>query len=583
VTAVSPSRRAPVRVLLVEDNPGDARLVEILLSETGQDFDVKHVGTLGEALDELDRPPFEVVLLDLSLPDSAGLETVERMRRAAPELPLVVLSGRDDEEVALQALHSGAEDYLVKGRGDGDLIARSIRYSIERKKAEDTLSYLAQYDPLTDLANRALFHDRLEHALARGERHGGMLALLFLDLDRFKRVNDTLGHTGGDALLKEVAKRMKRRMRDSDTVARLGGDEFAIIIEELSDPQDAARLADDLVKILREPFVMSGHEIPVGVSVGIAVRPPSEGDRLLKDADAAMYRAKKEGGNNYQFYTEEMNVQASERLALERDLQHALDRNELLLHYQPQVDLATGDIVGAEALLRWQHHERGLVSPTEFIPVLEETGYIIPVGAWVLDEACRQARAWQDAGFAPLRIAVNLSARQLGRESLVYAVQHALEESGLDPSCLELEITESLLLEDAEAGLRSVERLKNAVGGLSISIDDFGTGYSSLSRLKALPIERLKIDRSFIDGVPVDPEDSAITAAVVSLAHSMRLHVTAEGVETAEQLAFLHARGCDEAQGFYFSRPLPVHEFVRLLDGTRHPLGAPGEVSGSGR
>jgi diguanylate cyclase (GGDEF)-like protein len=577
------AQRASVRVLLVEDNPGDARLVEILLSETGQGFDVKHVGTLGEALDELDRPPFEVVLLDLSLPDSAGLATVERMRRAAPQLPLVVLSGRDDEEVALQALQSGAEDYLVKGQGDGDLISRSIRYSIQRKNAEDKLARLAQYDPLTNLANRALFHDRLEHALARAERHEGMLALLFLDLDRFKAVNDTLGHVGGDALLKQVGDRISARMRESDTVARLGGDEFAIIIEDVVEAQDAARVADDLVKILSEPFVVNGHEIPMGVSIGIAVSPPSKGNRLLKDADAAMYRAKRVGGKAHHFYTEEMNVQASERLMLERDLHYALDRDEFLLHYQPQVDLATGDVMGAEALLRWQQHERGLVSPADFIPVLEETGRIVDVGEWVLEEACRQASAWQDSGFAPVRVAVNLSARQLGRGSLVHAVERALEVSGLDPECLELEITESLLVEDSEVGLRSVELLKRAVDGLRISIDDFGTGYSSLYRLKTLPIERLKIDRTFIGGVMTDPEDSAITATVISLSHELHLQVTAEGVETAEQLAFLRERGCDEAQGFYFSRPLPAHEFVRLLDGSRQLLGAHGGASGQGR
>jgi EAL domain-containing protein (putative c-di-GMP-specific phosphodiesterase class I) len=372
-------------------------------------------------------------------------------------------------------------------------------------------------------------------------------------------------------------------MRESDTVARLGGDEFAIIIEDLVEAQDAARVADDLVKILSEPYVVSGHEIPVGVSIGIAVSPPSKGDRLLKDADAAMYRAKREGGNDHHFYTEEMNVQASERLMLERDLHYALDREEFLLHYQPQIDLATGEIVGAEALLRWQHHERGLVSPADFIPVLEETWHIVAVGEWVLEEACRQASSWQDSGFAPIRVAVNLSARQLGRGRLVYAVERALQESGLDPECLELEITESLLVEDSEAGLRSVELLKEAVDRLRISIDDFGTGYSSLYRLKTLPIDRLKIDRTFIGGVMTDPEDSAITATVISLAHELHLQVTAEGVETAEQLAFLRERGCDEAQGFYFSRPLPAHELARLLGGERQMLSASGDAGGQGR
>jgi diguanylate cyclase (GGDEF)-like protein len=560
------SERSPVRVLLVEDNPGDARLVEILLSEAGTGFEVRHVEALGGAVEELDRSPFDVILLDLSLPDSSGLETVERVRTAVPEMPVVVLSGRDDEETALQALQGGVEDYLVKGRGDGELMARAIRYAIERKKAEEKLAYLAQYDPLTGLANRALFHDRLEQALARAGRDGDMIALMFVDLDRFKAINDSLGHTGGDSVLREVARRIQGRLRGSDTVARLGGDEFAVILEDLSEAQDAARVAEDLVSILSTPFISNGHDVPVAASVGIAVHPPSGQDALLKDADAAMYRAKQRGGNNHQFYTEEMNVQASAQLALERDLRRALEREEFLLHYQPQVDLTTGEVVGAEALLRWRHDERGLVSPAEFIPVLEDIGLIVPVGAWVLGEACRQAREWRDAGLAPVRIAVNLSARQLGREGLVGSVEDALEESGLDPSCLELEITESMLVENGEAGLGAVELLKKAVGRLRISIDDFGTGYSSLYRLKALPVERLKIDQSFIRGVATDPGDAAITAAVIALSHDLRLQVTAEGVETAEQLAFLRERACDEAQGFYFSRPLPPDEFARLLE-----------------
>jgi diguanylate cyclase (GGDEF)-like protein len=576
------SERSPVRVLLVEDNPGDARLVEILLAEAGTGFEVRHADTLAAAVEELDRSPSDVILLDLSLPDSSGLETVERVRMVAPEMPVVVLSGRDDEETALQALQGGAEDYLVKGRGDGELMARSIRYAIERKKAEEKLAYLAQYDPLTGLANRALFHDRLEQALARAGRDGDMIALMFVDLDRFKAVNDTLGHAGGDALLREVGRRIEGRVRNSDTVARLGGDEFAIILEGPSDAGNVARVAEDLVRSLSTPFVSSGHEVPVAASVGIAVWPPSGEDALLKDADAALYRAKHRGGNNHQFYTEEMNVQASARLALERDLRRGLEREEFLLHYQPQVDLATGEVVGAEALLRWHHHERGLVSPAEFIPILEDIGLIIPVGAWALGEACRQGKVWMDAGLPPVRIAVNLSARQLARGSLVGSVEDALEASGLDPSYLELEITESLLVEDGEAGLGSVELLKKTIGRLRISIDDFGTGYSSLYRLKTLPVERLKIDQSFVRGVATDPGDAAITAAVISLSHDLRLQVTAEGVETAEQLAFLRELGCDEAQGFYFSRPVPANEFVRLLEADS-PLVDGDGAGGSGR
>src|SRR5215207_1157642 len=562
------TQRGALRVLLVEDNPGDARLVEILLAEEGSSpgFDVSQVGRLDEALESLDRSDFEVILLDLSLPDSSGLETVNRMRMAVPRTPVVVLSGQDDEETALQALQGGAEDYLVKGRGDGDLIARSIRYAIERKGAEQKLAYLAQYDPLTGLANRALFQDRLEQALARAQRTGGALALMFVDLDRFKAVNDTLGHAGGDALLREVARRVEGRVRESDTVARLGGDEFAIILEGLSEVQDAARAARDLLNVLSEPLILDGHEIPMTASIGTAVWPQSDGDRLLRDADAAMYRAKKRGGNNHQFYTEEMNVQASARLALERDLRRALNRNEFVLYYQPQVELTTGRIVGAEALLRWQSPDHGLVSPAEFIPVLEDTGLIIPVGRWVMSAACHQARAWHDdPGLAPLRMAVNLSARQFSQENLVNNVSGALMEAGLDPPWLELEITESLLMEDVEASLRALDQLKTVGGGVRISIDDFGTGYSSLYRLKALPIERLKIDRSFIGDLPTDPDDAAITAAIVRLSHSLRLEVVAEGVETREQLAFLRDRGCDEAQGYYFSKPVPAEAFARLL------------------
>jgi diguanylate cyclase len=577
------TERAPVRVLLVEDNPGDARLVEILLSEAGPGFEVSHAVRLDEALEELDRAEFDVVLLDLSLPDSSGFETVERVRMAVPEMPVVVLSGRDDDEFALQALQGGAEDYLVKGSGDGDLIARSIRYAIERKKAEEKLAYLAQYDPLTGLANRALFHDRLDQALARAARSGDMIALMFVDLDRFKAVNDTLGHSGGDALLQEVARRIEGRVRDSDTVARLGGDEFAIILEGLSDARNAARVARDLLKRVSEPLVLDGHEIPVSASLGIAVLPPSEGDRLLKDADAAMYRAKRMGGNNHQFYTEEMNVQAAARLALERDLRRALDRDEFILYYQPLVDLATGKVAGGEALMRWRHPERGIVPPAEFISVLEETGLIVPAGEKVLRAACRQSRAWRDAALPPVRVAVNISARQFGQENLVGSVAGALRDSGLDPGCLELEITESLLVEDGAAGLRTLDRLREAVGWVRVAIDDFGTGYSSLHRLKALPIETLKIDQTFIKGIPAAREDAAITAALILLAHDLGISVTAEGVETAEQVAFLRDRGCDEAQGFYFGRPMPAEEFGQLLEADS-PLAdvSSGNLSGGG-
>ena len=557
---------ATIKILLVEDNPGDALLVRVLLEEAGTDrFDVKDVGRLGEAIERLVEEDFSVVLLDLSLPDSQGLDTVEQVRTAAPRAPIVVLSGLDDEETALQALQSGAQDYLVKGQGDGNLIARAIRYAIERKRAEEELAYMAQYDSLTGLANRALFRDRLEQALARAERNGNLVALMFLDLDRFKAVNDTLGHSYGDELLKEVARRVEGRVRESDTVARLGGDEFAIVLEDLSYAHDAIPVAQDILELVSQPLILDGHKVFVTGSIGIAVRPPSEGDRLLKDADAAMYRAKQRGRNNHEFYTEEMNVQAHERLALERDLRRALVREEFLLYYQPQVDLATGKIVGTEALLRWHHPERGLVSPGEFISVLEDTGMIVPVGEWVLRTACRQGKAWQESGLGPLRVAANLSARQFSQEGLVDTVARILEETGLDLLTLELEITESLLMEDMEASTQALTELKRSVSGIRITIDDFGTGYSSLY-VKTLPIDLLKIDRSFVRDIAVDPDDAAIVTAILGLAHNLRLEVIAEGVETGEQMAFLRERGCDLAQGYYLSRPIPAGELTELLE-----------------
>lgn len=557
---------ASVRVLLVEDNPGDARLVEILLSEVGTtSFEITHAERLSEALEHLSRSEYDVILLDLSLPDSSGVETVDQMRAAVHHMPVVVLSGQYDEDTALRAIQGGAEDYLLKGHGDGGLIARSIRYSIERKRSEERLAYMAQYDHLTGLTNRALFQDRLEQALARAKRSGALVALMFLDLDRFKAVNDTLGHGTGDLLLKKVAERLEGSVRETDTVARIGGDEFSIILEGLTEAQDAAFVARKIIDKLVQPFVLDGHEVFVTTSIGIAVYPSSNGDSLLTDADSAMYCAKEQGRNTYRFHTPERNAQVRERLNMESKLRRALDQEEFLLYYQPQVDLTTGMIVGTEALLRWQHPELGLVSPGKFISVLEDIGMIVRVGEWVLQTACRQSKAWQRDGFPPLRMAVNISARQFSRRDLIDTVAGVLTETGLDPNYLELEITESLLMEDIKANSRLLDELKTSVEGLRVSIDDFGTGYSSLSYLKTFPIDLLKIDQSFIRDITTNSDDAAITTTIIVLAHNLRLKVIAEGVETEEQMTYLREKGCDEAQGFYFSRPLPADEFTKLL------------------
>ncbi|MEJ7873410.1 MAG: bifunctional diguanylate cyclase/phosphodiesterase, partial [Rubrobacteraceae bacterium] len=390
--------------------------------------------------------------------------------------------------------------------------------------------------------------------------------------DGFKAVNDTLGHSRGDELLKGVARRIEGSVRESDTVARLGGDEFAIMLEGLNDAQDAAPVARAILDILSQPFLLDEHKVSVTASIGIAVRPPTEGDRLLKDADAAMYRAKERGRNTYEFYTEEMNVQAFERLALESSLSLALEREEFLLYYQPQVELATGKIVGVEALLRWRHPDLGLVSPAKFIPVLEETGKIVEVGEWVLRTACRQGKAWQDSGLDSLRVAVNLSARQFGKEGLIDTVAGILEETGLGAGSLELEITESLLMEDSEASSRALSELKEIAGGIRVSIDDFGTGYSSLYRLKTFPIDVLKIDQSFVRNIVIDSNDAALTEIMIILAHKMGLKAIAEGVETEEQLAFLRDCGCDLVQGFYLGRPQPADNLAGLLREKREAL-----------
>jgi diguanylate cyclase (GGDEF)-like protein len=382
---------------------------------------------------------------------------------------------------------------------------------------------------------------------------------MFLDLDHFKAVNDSLGHAGGDELLKGVARRIQGCVRESDTVARLGGDEFAIVLEDLSDAQG-------ILRALSEPFVLDGHEILITASIGIAVRPPSAGEELLKDADTAMHRAKERGRNSYEFFTQEMNVQALERLTLQNMLRRGLEREEFWLCYQPQVDLATGGVVGVEALLRWHRPDLGVVSPATFVPVLEESGLIVPVGEWVLRTACRQTRTWQESGAGRLRVAVNLSARQFGREDLVGTVARVLEETGLDPRCLEMEITESLLMEDIEGSSRTLDELKRVVGGVRVSIDDFGTGYSSLSYLKSFPIDLLKIDRSFVRDLATDPDDAAITTAIIGLAHNLRLEVIAEGVETEEQLVFLRNKRCDGVQGYYFGRPMPAEDLALLLE-----------------
>ena len=435
----------------------------------------------------------------------------------------------------------------------------------EMVSQQHELQRMAHFDALTGLPNRILFKERLSASLSMTRRNGWQLGLLFVDLDRFKVINDTLGHSVGDELLRLAAKRLRMVVRESDTVSRMGGDEFAIILPDLPSADDAASVARKLVDALEQPFWLAGQDLFVSASIGITLFPDDseDVDALIRNADAAMYRAKEAGRNTYEFYRAEMNQRAREMLSLELDLRQALTRREFELHYQPKVSLVSGAMVGVEALIRWRSPQRGLVSPVDFIPLLEETGLIVPVGAWVLQEACRQMVLWHAAGYAQLTVAVNLSGRQVSDNTLVATVREALANTGLPAQALELELTESMLMRDAPAVESLLEELRGM--GLALSVDDFGTGYSSLAYLKRFPLDTLKVDRSFVRDITADPDDASITRAVIQMAHELSLKVVAEGVETAAQLQLLAACGCDQIQGFYFSRPLPAPALGELL------------------
>ncbi|MBI5719950.1 MAG: EAL domain-containing protein [Burkholderiales bacterium] len=443
----------------------------------------------------------------------------------------------------------------------------------ERKRAEERVQYLATHDSLTGLPNRAMFSELLNHLIQSSRREGRRFAVLFIDLDRFKLINDSLGHEAGDTLLRTVAQRLKDGLRSSDLVARLGGDEFVMIAQDLPGPEQAARVARRLLAEVIRPVDLSGQECRVTASVGISLYPDDAQDEaaLMTHADVAMYHAKEEGKNNFQFYDSRLEKHTLERLALEAGLRHAIERGELSLHYQAKLELADGSIGGVEALLRWTSPELGSISPAQFIPLAEETGLILPIGRWVLRSACVQSMAWQHAGLPPVRVAVNLSPRQLADPGLVDEVRTILAETGLAPDLLELEVTETSVMHNVERALEVLSALKAM--GVLLAIDDFGTGYSSLAQLKRFPIDTLKVDRSFIRELPMDAEDKAITEVIIAMGKTLCLKVVAEGVETREQQEFLRERACDQLQGYYFSKPLPAAEFAALLRSHRAVAG----------
>ncbi len=444
----------------------------------------------------------------------------------------------------------------------------------ERKQAEEQVKHLAFHDPLTNLPNRLLFNDRLTLAVAQAHRHNQRLAVLFLDLDRFKVINDSLGHSVGDELLRQVAERIQEYVREGDTVARLGGDEFTLLVPGISAEEDAAKIARKICEAIHDPFWIDGRELFVTTSLGVSVYPSDghDGETLVRNADSAMYRAKEQGRDNYQLYTPAMNAKAVERLSLESRLRQAIANDELELHFQPFIDLRTAEVLGAEALIRWRHPELGLIPPLDFIPIAELSGLIVPIGEWVLRTACAEARKWHQKGFQGMAVSVNLSSRQFQQTDLLSQVTRALEETGLEADKLDLEITESNAMQNAEHSINTLRGLKKR--GVRISMDDFGTGYSSLNYLKRFPIDRIKLDQSFVRDLPNDKDDAAIAMAVIAMGRSLELIVIAEGVETEEQLAFLKGHECDQLQGFLLSRPLPPEAFDRFLDDSLDPVSA---------
>jgi diguanylate cyclase (GGDEF)-like protein len=566
-------------ILIVDDEPEVRGIMHGILSES---YDCTLACSAEEALMILSRRKFDLVISDINMGGMSGLEMIPHALASAPDTVVMMISGEKTIESAIQALRVGAFDYLEKPF-DIRHVEAAVRRALEHhsllvakrlhenhleelvRQRTAELEHRAYHDTLTDLPNLVLFEDRLTQALTLAQRDHRALGVLFISLDRFKKVNDTLGHTQGYCLLQEVARQLTNCVGDKGTVARFEGDEFAVLLNPIDETKDVVEIIFQINESLKLPFTLGDQELFVTVSIGISLSPDDGEDAatLLKNAGAALYRAKEQGGNNYQFYTADMNARALKRLALESNLRRALERQEFEVYYQPRVDINTGGVVGMEALVRWQHPEMGLVLPSEFIPLAEDTGLIVPIGEWVLRTACAQAVAWQKAGSAPLSLAVNLSARQFQQPNLAGVVARVLQEVGLDSHYLDLELTESSIMKNAEAAVRSLGALKEM--GVKIAIDDFGTGYSSLGYLKRLPIDMLKIDRSFVRDVATDADDASLVMSIITLAHNLRLRVIAEGVETEEQRRFLHLLRCDEWQGYLLSQPVPARAFAEYL------------------
>ena len=591
----------PLHVLLVEDNGVDALLLrEMFSKEAPGSLELTYLTCVSDALLHLAKGGVDIVLLDTGLPDTHGLDSVRRVHELAPNVPVLVLAGLNDETLASEALKEGAQDYLIKGQLESRALPRALRHAVERHRLQTDadqvkklqlaltddfliaaratsleMSHSASHDALTDLPNRVLFNDRLTQAISLAERQKKQLAVMYIDLDHFKKINDSLGHEIGDKLLQSVAERLKESVRRSDTISRLGGDEFLVLLSQVEHEEDAIFSARKILRALTVPYVINRNSLDVSVSIGVSAYPSDgqDAEGLINKADNALYEAKRNGRNTYQFFRGEMHARLAERQSLEADLRCALGRNEFVLHYQPKLNLKTGMITGVEALIRWLHPQRGLVYPGQFVPVAEECGLIRSIGQWVLLEACKQARAWIDEGLGVVPVSVNVSATEFGAKDFLSGVRAVLIATGVEPENLELELTESVLMHDAEAAVVTLVKLKAM--GVQVAIDDFGTGYSSFSYLRRFQSDALKLDHSFVQEIAADPRDAAIVSAMINLGRSLEQRIVAEGVETSAQLEFLQRHGCGEGQGYYFSRPVVADRLadlfnVGMLDGVVH-------------
>ena|GEM_PF-6673799 len=575
------NRQSAVRILHLEDNREDQELIKRLLTKAGIVCDITTAESHEEFLSSVDHQSWDLILSDYSLPSFDGYRALAIAKHRSPNTPFIFVTGTLGEDIAVETLKNGATDYVLKQkltrlstsvrRALSEVAEKNRRLEAEAalRRSEENLRYQADHDSLTSLHNRAYLHDQLPRLIASATRYQERMAMLFIDLDGFKLINNSLGHSLGDLVLQKAAERMKQCSREPDIVLRLGGDEFLIALTGIRDSTDAARAAERIIKAMADEMQIRGHSLTVTCSIGISIFPDdgTDGESLVKSAGLALYSAKDSGRNIWRFFTQDMNGKTAERLNLEHGLRLAIEKGQLFVEYQPQVELTTGKIVGSEALLRWRHPEMGVVSPAIFIPIAENCGEILRIGEWVLRTACTQAKKWSDDGVVTLPVAVNVSAVQFREKSFIETVKNVLRDTGLVPHFLELEITESLLISTSNVMASVMNELRDM--GVRFAIDDFGVGYCGLRYLMDFPFSKLKIDGSFVKSISKNSVGSSIAAAIISMARILGMKVLAECAETEEQVLFLREHNCDEIQGYYFSKPLSPDQFADIVRSTR--------------